>query len=143
MNGAVFEGVPFRQAIAHGCAPAAFRSSNMFWVLRRGRRLVDGAVFEGVPFRQAIADGCTHLVVLCTRPPFRCDVSNLYPLCLVLMLISPCASVSSGRLVGFVNMAVLHCLAAQWCQLCCSVLPVWRPKDRQCSMLLVMRCGTV
>ncbi len=38
---------------------------------RRGRRLVDGAVFEGVPFKQAIADGCTHLVVLCTRPPFR------------------------------------------------------------------------
>ena len=38
----------------------------------RGRRLVDGAVFEAVPFRQAIADGCTHIVVLCTRPPFKC-----------------------------------------------------------------------
>ena len=41
-------------------------------LLCRGRRLVDGAVFEAVPFRQAIADGCTHLVVLCTRPPFKC-----------------------------------------------------------------------
>mmetsp|Transcript_2190 Transcript_2190/g.6529 ORF Transcript_2190/g.6529 Transcript_2190/m.6529 type:complete len:751 (-) Transcript_2190:502-2754(-) len=40
-------------------------------IKHRGRRLVDGAVFEGIPFRQAIADGCTHLVVLCTRPPFR------------------------------------------------------------------------
>lgn len=40
-------------------------------VLHRGRRLVDGAVFESIPFRQAIADGCTHVIVCCTRPPFR------------------------------------------------------------------------
>lgn len=38
---------------------------------------MDGAVFEGIPFRQAIADGCTHLVVLCTRPPFRCALTPL------------------------------------------------------------------
>ena len=38
----------------------------------RGRRLVDAAVFEPVPFRAAIADGCTHLITLCSRPPFEC-----------------------------------------------------------------------
>ncbi|BDA50943.1 hypothetical protein COCOBI_17-1620 [Coccomyxa sp. Obi] len=37
----------------------------------RGRRLVDAAVFEPVPFRAAIADGCTHLITLCSRPPFE------------------------------------------------------------------------
>lgn len=37
----------------------------------RGQRLVDAAVFEAVPFRVAIADGCTHIITLCTRPPFK------------------------------------------------------------------------
>jgi predicted patatin/cPLA2 family phospholipase len=39
-------------------------------IVHRGRRLVDAAVFEPVPFRAAIADGCTHVVTLCSRPPF-------------------------------------------------------------------------
>lgn len=39
-------------------------------IAHRGRRLVDAAVFEPVPFRAAIADGCTHVVTLCSRPPF-------------------------------------------------------------------------
>ncbi len=39
-------------------------------IAHRGRRLVDAAVFEPVPFRAAIADGCTHIVTLCSRPPF-------------------------------------------------------------------------
>ncbi|KAK9839773.1 hypothetical protein WJX81_000473 [Elliptochloris bilobata] len=39
-------------------------------VEHRGRRLVDAAVFEPVPFRAAIADGCTHILALCTRPPY-------------------------------------------------------------------------
>ena len=38
----------------------------------RGLRLVDAAVFEPVPFRAAIADGCTHVLALCTRPPYMC-----------------------------------------------------------------------
>ncbi|KAA6416561.1 MAG: patatin-like phospholipase [Trebouxia sp. A1-2] len=37
----------------------------------RGQRLVDAAVFEAVPFRVAVADGCTHIITLCTRPPFK------------------------------------------------------------------------
>jgi predicted patatin/cPLA2 family phospholipase len=41
-------------------------------ILHRGRRLVDAAVFEPVPFRAAIADGCTHIVSVCSRPPFEC-----------------------------------------------------------------------
>lgn len=41
-------------------------------IQHRGRRLVDAAVFEPVPFRAAIADGCTHLITLCSRPPFEC-----------------------------------------------------------------------
>lgn len=40
-------------------------------IQHRGRRLVDAAVFEPVPFRAAIADGCTHIVTLCSRPPFK------------------------------------------------------------------------
>ncbi|EIE27199.1 FabD/lysophospholipase-like protein [Coccomyxa subellipsoidea C-169] len=40
-------------------------------IQHRGRRLVDAAVFEPVPFRAAIADGCTHLITLCSRPPFE------------------------------------------------------------------------
>jgi hypothetical protein len=39
-------------------------------VEHRGLRLVDAAVFEPVPFRAAIADGCTHVLALCTRPPY-------------------------------------------------------------------------
>jgi predicted patatin/cPLA2 family phospholipase len=45
----------------------------------RGRRLVDAAVFEPVPFRAAIADGCTHLVTLCSRPPFECAAFPPHP----------------------------------------------------------------
>ena len=37
----------------------------------RGLRLVDAAVFEAVPFRVAIADGCTHIITLCSRPPYK------------------------------------------------------------------------
>lgn len=40
-------------------------------VIHRGLRLVDAAVFEAVPFRVAIADGCTHIITLCTRPPYK------------------------------------------------------------------------
>ncbi|KAK9806904.1 hypothetical protein WJX72_006985 [[Myrmecia] bisecta] len=40
-------------------------------LVHRGQRLVDAAVFEAVPFRVAIADGCTHVITLCTRPPFK------------------------------------------------------------------------
>ena len=46
-------------------------------ILHRGKRLVDAAVFEPVPFRAAIADGCTHIVSLCSRPPFECALPEL------------------------------------------------------------------
>ena len=46
-------------------------------ILHRGRRLVDAAVFEPVPFQTAIADGCTHLITLCSRPPFECAPSSV------------------------------------------------------------------